>query len=93
MPRSKEDIFLEIVHKVSRAVEELEMTGCTADVGQELQEASAIMHSALTLDEMMELRQLVPMIDFAASTKKIRCPDIPRIKEELEKFYERRWGR
>jgi hypothetical protein len=91
MPRTKEEIFSDIVKKVADAAQHLDSFGCSVGeprIQEILSEAAGLMWEALTKEEWDEFQKLVPVIAYSASNRKVRCPDIHLIREEEKKFRE-----
>jgi hypothetical protein len=89
MPQSKEEIFKEIVSKIDKAASDLDAFGCSMGsprIQDDINEAAGLLWGALTTEERSELADIVPYITYAIYGRTIRCPDIPRIKDEAEKF-------
>jgi len=88
MPKRKEEIFEQVMSKISSAVQQLKSFGCSVGlprVQDFLLEASGLL-SSLTNEERNEFDRNWETIAYVIDRKGIRCDDISKIEKELSYF-------
>jgi len=91
MPRSRDEIYDEIVKKIEEAVSSMESYGCssgTPRVQDYLFEARALLWDALTDEERNWFEQMFRELGYAAHEARLMCQNLGAIRKDIERYRE-----